>query len=67
MSGMKHTRIKKLESGYWHARFGDHQFVQWPIDSTPELQNVFGEPKEALLRWAQAELEVQEALDRDRC
>lgn len=49
---MTPTHVKKLESGYWHVRFGPERFVQWRIGSVPELRDAFGEPKEEMITQA---------------
>ena len=36
------TTVKKLESGYWHVRFGRERFIQWPTHRLPTLDDVFG-------------------------
>ena len=40
---LKPTYIKRLDSGYWHVRFGPQQFVQWPIGGPLDpTEHVFG-------------------------
>ena len=48
--------IKKLDSGFWHVRFGPNKFVQWPYGSAPTAANTFGfstEDKEDAARRAE--------------
>ena len=54
------TYVKRLESGYWHVRFGPQCFVQWPIGRVPAADDVFGGDDQQRERVAeQAELEVR--------
>ena len=43
--------IRRLDSGYWHVRFGRRCFVQWPQSRPPEPTDVCGVPL-TLPEWA---------------
>ena len=47
---MRTPTVTKLPSGYWHVRFNQNQFVQWPAGCCPIPSDTFGffdEDKEA--------------------
>lgn len=35
------TSIKRLDSGYWHVKFGPQIFVQWPVGYYAQHADVF--------------------------
>ena len=34
--------VTKLSSNYWHVRFNQNQFVQWPVGCWPTAKDTFG-------------------------
>ena len=44
--------LKKLSSGYWHARWNANQWLQWPSGCEPTLADAFGWVSEAMVREA---------------
>ena len=44
--------LQLLSTRYWFFRVSHNQFVQWPKWEEPTLDDVFGEPREELLRGA---------------
>ena len=36
------TVTKLSSSGYWHVRFNQNQFVQWPVGGLPSASDTFG-------------------------
>lgn len=49
---MKPTYVRKLDSGYWHVRFGTNRFVQWPKWRKPTEDDAFGWCKSQMVQAA---------------
>ncbi len=49
--------IKLLESGYWHVRWNDNLWLQWPKWKRPTLADGFGWITQAHVREAEALVE----------
>lgn len=35
--------VHRLESGYWHVRYGWHRFAQWEVGKIPSADDFFGD------------------------
>ena len=34
--------VRLLDSGYWHVRWSDHRWMQWPRGREPTMRDGFG-------------------------
>lgn len=34
--------VKRLPSGYWHVRWNQNRWIQWPCDRAPTMADAFG-------------------------
>ena len=50
--------VTKLDSGYWHVRFNQNEFVQWMVGAFPTAQDTFGFFMEDRESAAQAAVEA---------
>lgn len=39
---MSEPHVSKLSSGYWHVRWSDNLWLQWPIGRAPTAEDGFG-------------------------
>ena len=56
---MKTPTVKLLESGYWHVRWNDNQWLQWPSWREPTLEDGFGWLTQKHAEAAQAAIQAQ--------
>ena len=46
--------VKRVDSGYWHARWNANQWIQWPCGRLATMADAFGWVTEAMVAEANA-------------